>query len=80
MENYTAHFSYDAGFGHFKLNLDLRSQVFWHAYHDLPNWRICIVLVRHEVAVEQGVEHFTTNAGGAVPRLGGARYLPFSVN
>jgi hypothetical protein len=26
LENYTAHFSYDAGYGHFKPNLDLRSQ------------------------------------------------------
>lgn len=68
------------GIRHIELHLNLRSHIFEHAKDNLVDGWSRILLVRHEVAVEQGVEHFTTNAGGVVPRLGGARYLPISVN
>ena len=68
------------GIRHIELHLNLRSHIFGHAKDNLVDGWSRVLLMWHEVPVEQGVEHFTTNAGGAVPRQGGARYLPFSVN
>jgi len=44
------------GIGHIELDLDLRSHVFGHAKDNRADWRSRILRVRHEVAVEQGVE------------------------